>query len=138
MKNRLNKLLKNEKGQAVVELALLLPILILIICGIVELGWLFTNQLMLNNVSREGARYGVVYSLDTNQLNNIKTKVQSLLPNYAKTSVNINVSYSNTITPRAGDVIVNLSYQVVPLTPVTDIFASSGVLLKSKCVMKLE
>ena len=50
----------HEHGQSLVETALTLPIFILILCGILDFGWLFTNQLMLNNCSREAARFGVV------------------------------------------------------------------------------
>ena len=32
---------KRESGQAMVEFALILPILLLIVCGIIDFGWLF-------------------------------------------------------------------------------------------------
>jgi len=47
---------KKEKGQAMVETALVLPLFLLILCGIIDYGWIFSNQLMLNNSSRDGAR----------------------------------------------------------------------------------
>ena len=138
MRLKKKNLVQNEKGQAVVELALMLPILMLIICGIIEMGWLFSNKLMLSNISREGARFGVIYSLDSNQLQDIRDKVLSLIPAYAQNEVTVNVSYSDTITPRRGDIVVDVTYQAHTLTPFTDIFASNGYQLSSKCVMKLE
>jgi len=48
-----------ERGAALVELALVLPLLLLILVGIVELGLLFYNQQVLTNASREGARSGI-------------------------------------------------------------------------------
>ena len=48
-----------ERGAALVELAILLPFLVLILVGIIEFGLLFYNQQVLTNASREGARSGI-------------------------------------------------------------------------------
>ena len=40
---------KRENGQSAVEFALVLPILLLIVCGILDFGWLFYNQLSVEN-----------------------------------------------------------------------------------------
>ena len=48
-----------ERGAALVELAMVLPLLLLILVGIIELGLLFYNQQVLTNASREGARSGI-------------------------------------------------------------------------------
>lgn len=52
------------KGTAVVEFALILPLLLLLVFGIIEFGLLLYNKAMLTNASREGARAGIVYSSD--------------------------------------------------------------------------
>lgn len=54
-----------EGGQAAVELALLLPLLILILMGCIDLGRAFTVWLTLANGAREGARYGCDHPSDT-------------------------------------------------------------------------
>ena len=51
-----------ERGAALVELAMVLPLLLLILVGIIELGLLFYNQQVLTNASREGARAGIAYA----------------------------------------------------------------------------
>ena len=51
---------KDQNGLAAVELGLILPVLILIIFGIIELGLLLYNQQVITNASREGARAGIV------------------------------------------------------------------------------
>ena len=43
------------------ELALVLPLLLLILSGIIDFGWLYYNQITLNNAAREGARYAVIH-----------------------------------------------------------------------------
>lgn len=52
---------QSEKGQAMVEFALVLPILLTLLCGIIDFGWLYYNQITLNNAAREGARYAVIH-----------------------------------------------------------------------------
>ena len=50
-----------ERGAALVELAIVLPLLLLILVGIIEFGLLFYNQQVLTNSSREGARAGIAH-----------------------------------------------------------------------------
>jgi len=49
-----------ESGQGLVEFAILLPVLIVLVMGIVEFGLILFNQQVITNASREGARYGIV------------------------------------------------------------------------------
>ena len=52
MKKRFLKKVKREDGQAMVEFALILPVFLLILCGIIDFGWLFYNQLSLRSEER--------------------------------------------------------------------------------------
>ncbi|MDD5262749.1 MAG: pilus assembly protein [Methylacidiphilales bacterium] len=45
-----------RKGQAVVEFALIVPLLLTMMLGIVEFGWLIQNEMTLANAAREAAR----------------------------------------------------------------------------------
>ena len=47
-------------GAALAEFALVLPVLLIILMGIIEFGLLLYNQHIITNASREGARYGIV------------------------------------------------------------------------------
>lgn len=49
-----------KRGQALVEMALILPLLLLIITGIMQFGVLLSGQIALVNGVREAARYGSV------------------------------------------------------------------------------
>lgn len=50
---------RSDNGQATVEIALLLSILLMpIVFGLVEMGFLFSSQLTLSAATREGARMG--------------------------------------------------------------------------------
>jgi Flp pilus assembly protein TadG len=51
---------RNQKGGAAIEAALLFPLTILLIFGMIEFGLLFYNKQIITNASREGARAGIV------------------------------------------------------------------------------
>ena len=47
----------NQNAQAIVELALILPILLVLIVGALEFGRLWSTKIVLTNAAREGAYY---------------------------------------------------------------------------------
>lgn len=51
-----------ERGAAAVEFALVVPVLVLILCGIIGFGFLFAQQLALGNAARQAARSAAVAS----------------------------------------------------------------------------
>jgi Flp pilus assembly protein TadG len=51
---------KRRRGSTIVEFALLVPVLLAILLGIIEFGWLVKNQLTIANAAREGARAAAV------------------------------------------------------------------------------
>ncbi len=53
---------KRERGQSLVELAIMLPILLIILLGVVDFGRVFYAYVTITNASREGARYGSLHS----------------------------------------------------------------------------
>jgi Flp pilus assembly protein TadG len=48
-------IIKDQNGGAVVEFAIILPLLIALLFGIVEFGLLLYNKQIITNASREGA-----------------------------------------------------------------------------------
>jgi Flp pilus assembly protein TadG len=51
-----------QNGSAAVEFAIVLPLLIILIFGIIEFSICFYNKAMLTNASREGSRTGIVFA----------------------------------------------------------------------------
>ena len=66
-----NKLTSNgqrrdaSSGVSVVEIALVLPMLLMILGGVVDLGMAFHTYIAMVNSAREGARYGINHAADT-------------------------------------------------------------------------
>ena len=55
---------RRERGQALVEYALILPLLLLIILGIVEFAIVIWSYDTIANAAREGVRSGIIYPYD--------------------------------------------------------------------------
>ena len=53
-----------SRGQSLVELALVTPLLIVLLMGLAEIGWFANNYLILLETTRVGARYGAVQTQD--------------------------------------------------------------------------
>ena len=75
----LHKKLRSESGASAVEFALLLPVLMMILFGIIEFGLALHRQAILTNASREGARLGIVQSVPPIALAAVNTKIDSYL-----------------------------------------------------------
>ncbi len=133
------KRLKNEKGQAMVEFAVILPILLILIMGIIDFGWLFYNQLALNNSCREGARFAVVNTGKQNRAELIENRVNSVTPPQLLEDLEITLTWSNLVQPLQGDITVKLDTQIVVLTPVLGIFSENQKRsLTAEVTMKVE
>ena len=130
------KWFKKEDGQAVVELAITLPILIMILCGIIDFGWLFMNQNSIDYCSREGARYAIVHSSSKTE---IEEHIRTIAPENIASTVDINITFSNATNPRLGDVVVEISDDIAILTPIAGVFVRGETMnLSSSCTMKVE
>ncbi len=87
----------DERGAAAVEFAILLPVLMLILFGIVDFGMIMYSREVITNASREGARAGIVQSatkLTTGQ-------IQAVVTNYL-TGTGINPGTVTTTVTGAG------------------------------------
>lgn len=56
--------MRGEEGQNLVEFALLLPVLLYILMGIIQFGLIFAVYVTINNSVREAARWGSIYIYD--------------------------------------------------------------------------
>ena len=66
---------RTEKGNVAIEFALVLPVLLLMVGGIIDFGRAYWFKQTLTWASREGARQGSILSKDNWNLDLVKTKV---------------------------------------------------------------
>ncbi|WP_249869047.1 TadE family protein [Oceanobacillus saliphilus] len=105
---------KGEKGQSLVETALILPILLMIIFGITDFGRIFHAYLTLDHAGREAARVATVGAED----NLIKTKIREATSGLIEEELNITIlPVGKENRPSGSDVTITLTYPVEFLTP---------------------
>jgi Flp pilus assembly protein TadG len=131
---------KDEKGQAAVDFAIILPVLLLLLCGIIDFGWIGYSKITLSYCSREGARYGAVHANAEGAQAHIANRVMAAAPEFLHDSLSVTVSFTHPSSPSEGDVSVRVEAVVRGLTPVAgSLFgADGGMLMVSTCVMKVE
>jgi Flp pilus assembly protein TadG len=57
---RLSRSVRSESGAELVEFALIFPTLLLVVLGIIDLGFLFQRYEVVTNAAREGARVAIL------------------------------------------------------------------------------
>jgi Flp pilus assembly protein TadG len=100
-----------ENGQAVVEFAVILPVLLMILFAILQFGIVFNNYIQVTAAAREGARKAAVSrSLGTSSAENAATAAAKAAAPGLKQG-NINVTYPNSPTfVQGSDVSVKVTY----------------------------
>jgi len=64
-----------QRGASTIEMAIVLPLLLLVLFAIIQFSLALFNQALLTNASREGARAGIVYNI-VNQVRTPLTDAQ--------------------------------------------------------------
>jgi len=80
MSNVARKLFRNRLGQALVEFALVVPIFMLLVMGVIEFGRAWNLQQTMTEAAREGARRAAVFDptvTPTQAATAIRTKIQA-------------------------------------------------------------
>ena len=85
---------RGERGQAIIELALTLPLLLLVLLGIFDFGLMFQRFEVLANAAREGARVAVLPDYTTGQAT---THAQNYLASGGITGASVSITQT-TIT----------------------------------------
>ncbi len=104
---RMRKTITEEKGQSMTEFAIVLPILVVFLFGVIQFGILFNNYVTLTDAGRAGARTAAVSRQVSNPVGAATTMVQSSAANLNQS--NLNVSVSSSWQPGA-DVTVTATY----------------------------
>jgi Flp pilus assembly protein TadG len=127
-------MIKNEKGQALVEFVLVVPLLLLLIVGIVDLGRVLYSYSTLHFTAQETVRLAG-FGYDDSEIRAFAKD------NYtAGDSSKLNVAISpNDANRKSGEyVTVKLEYAVNPITPFASKVFSGPVLLTADSTIRIE
>lgn len=128
------KNLKNQDGQALVEFAIVLPILMLLIMGIFQFGMMLNTYITIGNAAREGTRAGILGSSDAEIQGLIISASPSLEPQ------NLIVSITpNEINRISGEYLtVKVTYNYKLTVPIISNLFNNVIVLTSQTTMRVE
>lgn len=129
-----SKKLKNNRGQAIVELAILLPVLLLILMSIFEFGRVFNAYMIISHASREGARVGSVGGTDTQ----IELAISNATPTLDASNMTIFIVDSGGSRNRGDSITVSINYDVDLITPLIGNIVGNTIELGVSTVMRIE
>ncbi|MBP1949285.1 TadE/TadG family type IV pilus assembly protein [Virgibacillus litoralis] len=107
--------MKSQKGQSLVETALILPILLLLVFGITDFGRIFHAYLTLDHAGREAARTAAIGSADSV----IEAKIIDATSSLDEDNLGIVITPGGEANRTSGsEVNITLTYPIDFLTPV--------------------
>ena len=132
----------NERGAAAIEFALVLPVLVLLLLGIIEFSVALYDKAVITNASREGARAGIVFRdppMTDGEINNVVTSYcQNRMITFGS-ATQVTTTVLREGTSSGDDLTVRVQYQYQFLAvPKFVVGLASGIQLGAQTVMRME
>jgi Flp pilus assembly protein TadG len=127
--------INTQNGAAMVEFAIVLPLLLILIFGIIEFGVMFYDKAVITNASREGVRAGITGLGDP--------EIKQIVLNYCNANL-VNLGNNNDafdpekifISSDGTDLIVKLEYNYDLL--LGSFFGFDNTTISAETVMRIE
>lgn len=120
-----------QRGQDLAEYALALPVVLLLVMGILDLGRVVYTYSTVHNAVRDGARYGIINSGD---FAGIETVVRDKAVGLDQTDLTVTISQPDSETIR-----VQASYQFLLVSPIAGaLMGSNQWQVGSQSTMRVE
>lgn len=131
------------KAQSTFEFAVVLPLLLLLIYGMINIGLMLNAQIIVTYAAREGARAGAVTNSDSAIRGRIKAAIENIDPSYLHTEINI--TPAEIYRSRGSELTVSIQYEytlpiktVLPSPFHSKILSQGHVDLVSTAVTRIE
>ena len=130
-------IIKDQNGATAVEFAIILPLLVLLLFGIIEFGLLLYNQHVITNAAREGARYGIIVrnprvpNVDESGIEGISTKVKD----YARSHL---ITFGSDKLDDADIILLDINNNSGTFNPATDRCTSFGCELRVEVIYQYD
>jgi Flp pilus assembly protein TadG len=115
----------NQKGQSLVEVAITLPVIILIMAGVLDLGRAYFTYVALSDAAAEGAAYAAINPGDTTQI--VERAVES--SNGLLVLDQDQITIQNNSLTAGSPITVTVTYDYALLTPILDSIVPEGRIL---------
>jgi len=129
----LKRTIDHEQGQALVELAITLSVLLLIIFGIIEFSRIGYTYILVAHASREGARMGALRQSD----DQIYLAVNEALVGIGNVPIMVSINPNEAQRYRREPVTVQVTVQLPLLTPLS-VLLPNPYPIQCKTVMRVE
>lgn len=125
-------MIRGERGQSLIEFALILPVLMILLVGVFDLGRAVMLSETLNTAVREGTRYAIVHgalaSSPSGPAPLTSTAIDTVVRQYAtgiNSTITITITWPDSNSNRGSEVTVNAT---TPFTPIlSQVFTGGGV-----------
>ncbi len=137
---------KSQRGAAALEFALVFPVLLLLLIGIVDFGMLMSTQSVVANAAREGARTAALSNNETSAKNAVTnaiadlpgaTNIATTVTVKCTTSTGTPCSFVDSTPDAGGTVTVTVNYLHTWLSPVV-LGLSPTITLHGTSFMRIE
>lgn len=118
--------MRREKGQSLVEFAILLPFLVLLLSGLLDLGRIFYVQVTLRDAASEGVTYATIHPYDADGI--WRRAAEATGGMIAVSPADVDVEYPSVMHVGA-PITVTVRYEFRPITPFIGDLVPEGVLL---------
>lgn len=126
--------MKKKKGQAIMETALMLPLVLFMLCAIVDLGRILYTSAQLNLVNQEAVRMAGLGKTDSEISSYVKEKVLVSDKDLIGTSIT-----PNQLNRTSGDyVTVNVTCEVKYITPFMNKILPSPLIIRTESTIRVE
>jgi hypothetical protein len=117
---------RKESGQSLTEFALALPILLIILAGVLDLGRLYFTHVVIADAAAEGATYAAIHPNDTDA---ILQRAQDASGGMVELDPDlVEVVLPPTLSP-GSPVVVTVRYEFTMLTPFINLILPEGILM---------
>ncbi|HHX95652.1 MAG TPA: pilus assembly protein [Clostridia bacterium] len=128
-------LLKENRGQGLVEMAIVLPVFILLFFGIIEFGRIFNAFLVTKEASREGARLAAL----GHENSIVVDAARDAAGIFDSKAVEVSISPSDMSNRKKGNAVtVTVSYTVDLVAPVISGILGEEFPVSASTVMRVE
>ena len=131
---------ETEQGQAVVEMALILPILLMLLFGVVEFGRILNTHMIVTEISREAARKGSVGGTDTEIRDTVRSQAtDSGLESSLILDGDIVITDPSSVKRARGTTLkVQVSYPVDIIAPLIGTLVGDPYIVTAQTTMRVE
>lgn len=126
-----------RRAAAVVEMAIVAPVLMTMLFGIIEYGWVFMYKQSLTNAAREGCRVATMQGSTDSQITSAITNYMSGM-GLKSTDYTVSLTHYDPSNPNKTNETVTVSVPYSKVSLLGGFFGSTNWSMGSTCTMRKE